>query len=193
MSTQQIAQFMIERRSRSMPIVTSGEVLGAIGSDGLQEALTRRWIVPSPDTGLLQINTDLARVSEMVMAAGVTESAPQIVENASTVFATAHAQRPLMEIAAPGTGKPGPALSSAPAPSTPTAPVAPAAPTSSAPKSVPSADLGVGTDVTIAEEGKTYTGKVAGRSADGRYRVSFGAAGKPPVNREYTSDEMQVR
>lgn len=191
MSTQQIAQFMIERRSRSMPIVTSGEVLGAIGSDGLQEALTRRWIVPSPETGLLQVNTDLARVSEMVTAAGITESVPQIVENASTAFATSHAHRPLMEIAAPGTGKPAPTLSNATTASTPTAPTAPTAPTS-APRT-PSSDLNIGADVTIAEEGKTYTGKVAGRTADGRYRVSFGAAGKPPVNREYTPDEMQVR
>lgn len=195
MSTQKIAQFMVERRSRAVPVVTTGEVLSDIGSEGLQEALTRRWLVVSPDMGLLQINTDMARVQEMVEAAGTPDKVVPTNECESTGYSVAHAlghtQRInegwLHEIGAPGTGKPGPTMGAP----TPTAPIAPPAPRPSG-AIEQSAEPTVGADVTVVEDGKTYTGKVAARSPRGQYKLSFDANNRPPVTREYAPDEMQL-
>lgn len=202
MSTQQIAKFMIERRGRSMPIVTSGDVLSNIGSDGLQEALMRRWLVPSQDTGLLQINTDLARVQEMQEAAGKPDAEVRIAESSSAAIVLDHAHRtPIFEISAPGTGRPGPTLARAtpttPPPAAPAPAAPPQAPASPTPAAGPSAsgqagNFGIGSDVTIAEEGRSYVGKIAARTPEGRYRLSFGAGSKPPVSRDYNPNEMQT-
>ncbi len=203
MSTQKIAQFMIERRGRSMPVVTTGDVLSNIGSEGLQEALTRRWLVPSHDTGLLQINTDLARVTEMQEAAGTPDAVAQVAESVSAPFVLEHAGRtPIFEISAPGTGRPGPTLARAtpttpPPPAAPPAPAAPAAPAAPSPAAGPSSngqagEYGIGSNVTVAEDGRSYTGKIAARTPEGRYRLSFGAGSKPPVSREYSPNEMQT-
>lgn len=197
MSTQKIAQFMIERRGRSMPVVTTGDVLSNIGSEGLQEALTRRWLVPSQDTGLLQINTDLVRVSEMQEAAGTPDAEAKIAESSSASFVLEHASRtPIFEISAPGTGRPGPTLARA-TPTAPPPPAAPAAPAAPSPAAGPSSNgqagnYGIGSDVTVAEDGRSYTGKIAARTPEGRYRVSFGAGSKPPVSRDYNPNEMQT-
>ena len=47
------------------PVVMQGEMLAALESEGLQEALQRRWLVPDPSTGFLLVSQDQSKVIEM--------------------------------------------------------------------------------------------------------------------------------
>lgn len=182
MNIQKLAEFLLERRRRASPIVLTGEVINAVESEGLQEALQRRWLVADPDTGNLQITTNFAHIGEMESVAATPPSEEQVVESEATDLAMRHAQRRIDEIAAPATGKPAPTMGNpapAPAPSAPP----PADPTK------PSG-FGVGDDVMIAQEGKTYTGKVASVTPQGRYRLSFGPD-RPGMDRDYEANEVR--
>lgn len=193
MNTQNIASYLLERRRRTSPVVFNGDVLQAIGPDGLQEALRRRWLLVDTDTGHLQVTHLQAHVQEMEAAAGTpqTPKAEACCESAEVVLIHANRRR-IDEIAAPATGKPAPALTSGtPAPSTPTA-AAPRQPTP-APTSgaaTGNEELGVGDEVVIAQEGRTYTGRVSARTPQGRYRVSFGPD-RPALNRDYEPGEVR--
>lgn len=92
-------------------------------------------------------------------------------------YALRHSTR-LTEFAAPGSGQP----------ERPVAPQAPQAQPSTA--SNREQDYVVGTDVVVAEEGKSYVGKVGKRNSDGTYELSFGAT-RPAINRRYRKEEMQ--
>lgn len=51
----------------------------------------------------------------------------------------------------------------------------------------------IGDDVTIAEQGQSYTGKVAKVNPDGSYGLTFDPARKPPATKEsYTTTEFQI-
>ena len=121
---QEIASVLIERRSRATPIILPGEMIAAIEPEGMQEALQRRWVVPDMDSGNLMVTTDLSKLREMQEAASTPPVETKVAESACAGYAVDHANRPhlwLHEIAAPATGKPGPALT-APPPVSPTAP-----------------------------------------------------------------------
>ena len=184
MSTQKIAKFMQERRSRCIPVVMTGEVIEAIGSEGMNEALNRRWLIANPETGYLQITTDMARVNEIAEAAGREDVETRVEESAAAPFAVAHATRRIDEIAAPATGKPAPTMGGG----SPTPP-----PVNAPTPTTRTADAGpnVGDDVAVAQEGRTYTGKVASRSPEGRYTLSFGPE-RPAVQREYAANELRI-
>lgn len=196
---QQTAQYVLELRQRYSPMVTQGDVLSRIGGDGLQEAIQRRWLVPDLHTGQLMVNLESGPIetAKRIAQDGVLAES---CENTSAGVALQHAFRNVLhEVAAPGTGKPGPALTSAPTPTTPAAPAAPAtaaappaaAPSANAPAAVggeDTDDIGVGDDVQVVESGRTYTGKVSRIGTDGQYIVSFGPERKA---RAYAPNELR--
>jgi hypothetical protein len=132
-----IAKTLLDRCNSMSPIVMQGEMLNALGSDGLQEALNLRWLVPDNDTGYLYVSQDMSKVIEMREA---VENAPKEEKegekedkdeedkkkewtkpwerpNESRTYSMQHSHRPLNELLSPGTGHD-------PARSTPTAPAA---------------------------------------------------------------------
>lgn len=180
-TTQEIAQVLLDRRNRMNPIIMSGEMLAALESEGMQEALQRRWLRPDADTGHLQVSTDMAVVEEMRAVAATPAPAPEasVRESASHGFAMAHAQRSIDELLAPGTGHDN---------SAPFKPNPPPTPASTAPQtSAP----GIGDQVMVAQEGKTYQGTVGSIGQDGKYKVTFGNE-KPPMARDYAANELKV-
>lgn len=111
---QEIAQYINERRLRAMPVVMPGEVVNEIGSEGMQECLDRRWLVPDHDSGFLQVTTESARLKEVEAVAQTDPKAEGRSEPASHQFVLDHAERSRVdEIAAPATGGAPPALVSA--------------------------------------------------------------------------------
>ena len=93
-----------------------GEMLGILGEDGMSEAINRRWLVPSYDTGYLQVTGELSKVQEMEEIAQLPDPVIQETVLESSRFVVQHARRSLTEanviseIAAPATGAPAPAM-----------------------------------------------------------------------------------
>jgi hypothetical protein len=56
---------------------------------------------------------------------------------------------------------------------------------------VEAADPDVGDEVVVADQGKTYQASVAGRNADGSFKLSFSGAEKPGRD-TYRKEEMRV-
>ena len=89
-----------------------GEMLGILGEDGMSEAINRRWLVPSYDTGYLQVTGELSKVQEMEEIAQLPDPVIQETVLESSRFVVQHARRSLTEanviseIAAPATGAP---------------------------------------------------------------------------------------
>lgn len=186
MTTQDIARYLNERLHRASPVVMPGEVTNAIGAYGLQEALNRRWLVADTETGFLQVNNDAGRMAEIEAAANQPAMAESVAESASAGLVMAHAERGLTETGAPGTGKPGPGY-------TPTAPAAPAPSLPAAPTAGRPRSAGVGDDVTVAEDGRTYAGKVQSRDpVTGQVRITFGPDQRPTTDRAYRDEEIQL-
>lgn len=204
MNIQDIANFLAERRQRAMPFVSTGDVVTAIGSDGLQEALTRRWLVADSATGFLQITPEMSRAVEFLDIAARGATPERAEESGASNFVRGHAERSRIdEISAPGTGKPGPALSrlpqampatALPTPTTPAQP--PAAPvvqpqSTSAPAGYTGDDKDgteviVGDNVTVVDEGRTYTGRVKNVNGD-RITVSFGPE---KADQDYSANDI---
>lgn len=186
----EIAQTVLERRQRMSPTVMQGDLTSVIGTDGLKEALNRRWLVPNYESGYLQVSNDGKCVAEMLEIAAMPEPGTPVDHlSESREVCTSHAFRNactvmeagcLSEIAAPGTGKPAPSFVQTPATSSPTS-----APSSSSGGGAP---LNVGEDVHVVENGKSYQGKVKS-GEKGRYRISFGGSDRPQ-DRDYTEKEI---
>lgn len=192
MNTQEIAQSLLKRRNAMNPIIMPGEVLGTIGADAMQEALQRRWLVANPDTGMLQVSAEMAKVGEMREAAekcpvcGMKEckcehATPKME---SHNLAVGHASRHpnfLHELLSPATGHDS-------------ADIQPQA-TTPAPTQPPAAAMvkkpGIGDSVVVAENGRTYTGTV-GSVQGGRYKVTFGGTEKPKTERDYAENEVKL-
>lgn len=198
MNTQEIAQKLLQRRNAMNPVVMPGEMIGTLGSEAMQEALQRRWLVPNQDTGLLQVSSEMAKVIEMRECAEKCEKCgckececkPAEAKMESHDFSVAHASRHpnfLHELLSPATGH-DPQAGSAPAAIPP--PAAPAAPTQ-VPASSGMHKPGVGDSVVVAEDGKVYTGTV-GSMQGGRYKVTFGGTDKPKTNRDYADNEVKL-
>lgn len=187
----EIAQVVVERRQRPNPTVMQGEMIEALGSEGFATAIERRWLVPSYESGFLQVTNDMAIVEEFTTIAALPEATNTQQESAERKVVLEHAVRGrnaatmrLDEIAAPGIGGPSPSFRMA-APSAPG--VSPAAPTPAGRPGV----RNVGDDVAVVENGKTFQGKVQ-RSENGKYRISFGGPERPAQDREYTDQELQA-
>jgi hypothetical protein len=150
-TAQEIAQVLLNRRNTMNPVVMQGEMLLALESEGLQEALQRRWLVPQMDTGFLMVSQDQSKVLEMREMAEHCGHCPEDLAkekkegedkeddkkkdewtkpwehpNESHQFAVNHSERNISELLSPGTGHDsGSPLSSAPPAPTPTGRVAP--------------------------------------------------------------------
>lgn len=178
--------------------------MAEIGSEGMEEALNRRWIRPDLDSGLLHVTNDLAVVEEIRRAADtVPVDPPRQDESNGHGLAHAHALRndhtefvngavhfagqKVDETLGLGGGAAGPASAAAPlAPPPPPKPAIPASPTSSAsPK-----PQGIGDEVAVVENGQTYTGRIASMR-DGKFEVSFGDK-QPARQRSYSAEEVRL-
>lgn len=198
MNTQQLARTLLNRRNAMSPIVMPGEIIGAVGSEHMQEALQRRWLVPNGETGFLQVSTDMNRVQEMrdlsekcdkckCAECACVESLPTN-ESREAVMGHAGMKSAIYELLSPGTGHDSGSPLSSGASSAPPPRPAPTAPTSSNPAM--NSQPKIGDEVMVAEDGKTYTGRVASLEG-GRYKLSFGA--QKPVNpRDYTAAEVRM-
>lgn len=188
MEKQEIAKVLLDRRSLN-PVVMQGELSAKLGSDGMAEALRLRWVQPDYDTGHLQITNHQSTVNELrKLAQESADSGPgRIPATGSHDAAVSHSNRRLNEIAAPATGKPAPSMTAeqppAQATSTPPAPPVPGAPKDGQPS--------IGDNVMVAEDGKTYQGKVQSLKPNGSYVVSFGNE-KPVRPRDYKQDEVRL-
>lgn len=182
----EVAQVVLERRHRPNPTVMQGEMLGILGEDGMSEAINRRWLVPSYDTGYLQVTGELSKVQEMEEIAQLPDPVIQETVLESSRFVVQHARRSLTEanviseIAAPATGAPAPAMRIS----------APAASPAAAPNPADDALADVGDDVAVVENGRTFQGKIQSKGPTGRYKISFGAE-RPGMDREYEPNDFK--
>ena len=200
MNTQEIAQTILDRRNRMNPVIMSGEMIAALGAEGMQEALQRRWLLPDTDTGYLQVSNDLASVEELRTAAETPapKQVESVVVDQTHNIALSHAHRNINELLAPGTGHDNSAPfrpqqpATSPAARPPVTPVAapgqPAAPMGSP---TATAGAGIGDEVLVAENGKTYVGTIGAVGNDGKFKLTFGMD-KPPVTRDYGQNEFKV-
>lgn len=180
------ARKLHERRFRASPVMTTGELLNLIGSDAMQEALNQRWLVPDLDTGFLTLNLHGAKMRELECACVCSSCGGTQCDHAPETEKKLSYAMPMREtFAAFGVTRPGGATSSAP----PVMPRPPAPPTGTV---NPEQDRPkIGDDVMVAEENKTFTGKVASIAQDGRMRISFGSE-KPRMDRDYGFGEVRV-
>lgn len=190
-TTKEIAQIVLERRARMNPTVMQGEMQTVLGDDGLSEAINRRWLIADYESGYLQVSNHDTAVNEMRELAAMPDPEPEpdrLGESRSVSVMHAARNAPslmeanvLSEIAAPGTGRPSPGFSSAPAPATPTSAAPPANPNN--------ANYGIGDDVAVVENGRTFQGKVQ-TSNGGKFKISFGG-GERPADRDYAPTELR--
>lgn len=163
-----------------------GEMLGILGEEGMSEAINRRWLVPSYDTGYLQVTGDLGVVEQMKEIAQMPDAVIQDSVLESSRFVIQHARRSLTEahviseIAAPATGAPAPTMRVS----------TPAASPAAAPNPADDALSDVGDDVAVVENGKTFQGKIQSKGPTGRYKISFGAE-RPGMDREYEPTDFK--
>lgn len=183
-----IARKLNERRYRPNPVLTTGELLSMIGSDGVQEALNRRWLVPDNETGFLTLNMHGGKLVELENACrcvcGKTDCACDIPdERPSTVM-------PMREaFAGFGVSRPG----------TPTGGASQPTPMSRVPDPVPTQQtpaaprqFRVGDPATVEQDNVAYQGEISGFEPDGRVRLRWKGQ-RPPSDRAYGPGEFIVK
>ena len=193
MSPKQLAAKLLEYSSTTS-LMIPGPLTATLGSEAVQDALTRGWIRPDPETGFLMLTDQQTQINDMrELAASVeTEVKPEAaVESASRSFVMNHSRR-LHETlglggdtsgsgGAPGSGQPqGQPAAQPQQQQTPTSPAA-----------RPGQDYMVGEDVMVADEGKSYQAKVQKANPDGTYVLSFGPNRPTQQNRMFRREEMQ--
>src|SRR5574337_284586 len=184
-----VARKLHERRYRGNPVLTTGELLNMVGSDGMQEAINNRWIVPDETTGFMMINQNGGKLLELESACrcacGKTDCscAPEAAAPASYTM-------PMRE-AFSGFGLPTPSPTGGQTPQT-MAPMMPRpnpTPTSHGP--IQGATPKSGDTVKVTDEGKEFEGQVSGFEPDGRIRLRW--KGQRPVHdRPYGAGEYMV-
>jgi hypothetical protein len=184
-----VARKLHERRYRPNPVMTTGELLSMIGSDGMQEAIEKRWITPDETTGFMMINHNGGKLLELEAACrchcGKTDCACEAVKETAKL-----STMPVREAFA-GFGLPTPAPTGGQAPQTmaPMMPRPSSTPTSQAPAQ--NAQPKSGDTVKVTDEGKEFEGQVSGFEPDGRIRLRWGGA-RPVHDRPYGAGEYMV-
>ncbi len=201
MNLKNLATQILDQRAQLSYVTFPAQVQARLGSDGMQEALRRRWLLPDTESGNLCVNNNLGVIREMSDIAeaacekcgkaqcecdGKKQESLETKQEAINPrgFSLNHSNRHVHEMAALGSGQTGPISAPRQTERTP------------APVVQPNVDANrnaehlVGEDVMIAEEGKSYQAKIKSKGADGTYELSFGAQ-KPAVNRRYRKEEMQ--
>jgi len=178
------------RRNNMAPVLMQGDLQQSLGSDGMAEALRLRWVQPNLETGHLQITNNQNDVNAMRKLATESQIEPPVADAAHGI-AMNHAGRHrtgqvISEIASPATGNAAPGFS----PNPPSPPPGKPTPPPSAPAEK-SGGMGVGDNVMVAEDGKTYQGRVQSMKQDGKFVVSFGAQ-KPMRPRDYDKSELRM-
>lgn len=183
-----VARKLHERRFRPNPVMTTGELLNMIGSEGMQEALERRWLVPDQDTGFLMLNFNGGKLVELesacLCACGKTDcSCEQAIESKASstmpmreAFAGFGVSRP----SAPTGG------STQPAPMMRVPDPTPTQQTPTAPK-----QYRVGDPAMVEQDSVTYQGEISGFEPDGRVRLRWRGQ-RPPNDRSYGPGEFMV-
>jgi len=189
MSPNALAHKLLQFRS-STSLMMPGQLTAEIGSDALQDALQRAWLVPNMETGFLALTDNGTLLNEMrELAESVPTEAAKAPQNESRMAAMGHSMR-MHEFSllgysgssdsggAPGSGQPerSPTTTTQPAPMTP---------------SQPTSEYAVGEDVIVASEGKAYQAKVQSKNNDGTYRLSFGPNKPTQGDRTYRKEEIQ--
>lgn len=187
-----VARKLHERRYRPNPVMTTGELLTMIGSDGMQEAIDKRWIVPDETTGFMMINHNGGKLLELEAACvchcGKTDCAcqPQQVES---IPLTSYTVRLVESFAGFGLPAPAPTGGEAPQRIAPAMPRPSASPTSQPPPQ--GTQPRSGDMVKVTDEGKEFEGEVSGFEPDGRIRLRW--KGQRPIHdRPYGAGEYMV-
>ncbi len=178
-----VARKLHERRYRANPVMTTGELLNLIGSDGMQEAMNARWIVPDPDTGFLTLNLHGGKLVELESACrcacGKTKENGQVYTMPMReAFAGFGVPRPGITSGAGGSTQPAPTMS-APDPT----------PTQQVP--TPPRQYKSGDPVAVVQDNVTYQGEISGFEPDGRVRLRWRGQ-RPPNDRSYGPGEFLV-
>ncbi len=172
MTTADIARTLLASTS----LVAAPQLREKLGQAGYTEALRRCWIAGEPETGLIQITRRNDRL-EAMRAEAKSAPLPEAVAvgvPGRTYFGEA-APMPINLVARP-------------AEVSPTAPPV-GNPSSSNPSTTPPG-ANIGDQVTVAENGQTYSARIQAKQPDGKFKLSFG--GTKPTRDVYASNEMQV-
>lgn len=185
------ARKLYERRYRTSPVLTTGELLNAIGSDGIQEALQNRWLVPDVDTGFLTLNTDGGKLTELAEACRCTQCAATQCDCVEQVAESASLAMPMREAFA-GFGLTSPRAYNGDTGAAHGSPMVtvPRTTAPAEPSSRPS-QLRTNDDVVVRDKDRDYVGKVASIGQDGRMRLRFDDDNKPDMDREYNPNEVK--
>lgn len=156
MNTQETARLLLNRRNAMNPVIYPGEMIAALGSESMQEALQKRWLVPDHVNGLLTVSAEMAKIDEMrevsakcpacgkaecdcATAAPVSRSHGYAFEHAlrhhdgSALQEAVRASNSVQELLSPGTGHENDNGLKGPVPLTPTTPPAPTVPPTAKP------------------------------------------------------------
>jgi hypothetical protein len=186
-----IARKLHERRFRASPVMTTGELLNLIGSDGIQEALEKRWLVADELTGLLTLNTGGGKLLELESACKCKDCGKTDCDCAEKDVTESRVMPTSIREAFAGYGLSRPEGASTPTGGTPMVQTdtTPKAPTS--PVAQPRKPFRVGEPASVSVEGNTYNGEISNFEADGRVRLRF-KGDKPPQDRSYAPGEFMV-
>lgn len=196
MTTTELAKLVLDSVNRLNPIIQPAKLQAKIGSEAMQEAVRRRWVMPDTETGYLHLTRKADVIAEMVKLAAqhTRESKEKLTEVpvASEEFPWQrqgidwyesmgqHLSRPVQEILTPGVGpsneQPMPTAS------------APAKPNSTA---AGAGKVAVGSNVTVAENGRVFNGVVQSCESDGTYSLSFSGA-QPPQQKRYRPEDLNI-
>jgi hypothetical protein len=192
----EIAKAILERRNRMTHVIMPGEINGAIGPDGVAEALEARWLVPDVDTGFLCATNDLGKIEEMRRLAEMKPEQYQqppmpVCESHDMTIQHTHRPHSINEIAAPMTGGSSPGLTTLNAPQ-PAQAMAPQRPTPATGSSEQSPTIG--NSVMVARNGVSSMGVIEKILPDGRYQLGFAAGQQkaPPGDGIFSKEEMST-
>ena len=189
-----VARKLHERRFRPCPVLTTGEVLNMIGSEGMQEALERRWLVADMDNGLLTLNLHGGKLLELENACrchcGKTDCA--CAEAAEVKPST---MMPMREVfAGPGI----PARQSSPAPTSAGQPPAMQVPRTRTISRTPTSPVvphhrmpQKGDEALVPEGNRTLKATVQGLDDKGNVQLSF-TGEQPSTKRDYGAWDLQI-
>lgn len=165
----------IARTLLASPALVAARVLQEkLGQAGYTEALRACWIAGEPETGLIQISRRADRVEAMRAAAKTAPVAEAVAVGVPgrTYFGEA-TPTPISLVARPPEASP----------------VAPPAGNPSNPTTTPPG-ANIGDQVTVAENGQTYSARIQAKQPDGKFKLSFG--GTRPARDVYASNELKV-
>jgi hypothetical protein len=199
MNTTVVARKINERRHRPNPVMTTGEILSTIGSEGMREAIERNWLVPDLETGFMMVNFNAGKLAEVEEACKCSKCGKTDCD-CETDSAEKPRSKEMPKAMREAWGAPsvGSSTNRPPAPpfmptSSPFAPQPPPAPPT--PTAQPNKKPQVGSQVAAVEqEGgkeKLYQGTVSGIGQDGRYHLDFGNGERPPMDRQYGPDQLR--